>query len=121
MNTNNDKTYSISDLSKEYQITPRTIRHYEDEGLLSPERNGTQRIYRNRDRVRLHLIMRGKRIGFSLAEIKEIIMLYDSPAGEEKQKQLLLQKIEQRRAKLLQQQNDISSMLQELSNIESKL
>jgi len=121
MNTNNDKTFSISDLSKEYQITPRTIRHYEDEGLLTPERNGTQRIYHHRDKVRLHLIMRGKRIGFSLAEIKEIITLYDSPSGEEKQKQLLQQKIHQRRAKLLQQQNDINSMLDELNNIESKL
>jgi DNA-binding transcriptional MerR regulator len=121
MNNDKSKIYSISDLANECGITTRAIRHYEDQGLISPERQGTQRLYHARDKVRLHLILRGKRIGFSLSEIKEIINLYDLPHGEEKQKQLLQEKISERRAKLIQQQNDINSMLQELDTIKSKL
>ncbi len=113
--------HSISDLSKEFEITPRSIRHYEDKGLIQPARNGSQRIYSNGDRVRLQLILRGKRIGFSLAEIKEIIALYDSPSGEQKQTQLLLGKIKQRRLDLAQQQDDIETMLIELEQLENRL
>ena len=120
----NDKTttYSISDLAKEFGITPRSIRHYEDEKLISPERNGSQRIYRKGDRIRLQLILRGKRIGFSLSEIREIISMYDEPSGgEEKQTEFLLKKIEERRDALYQQQLDIKTMLAELDRLEARL
>ncbi len=121
MNDTNQKTYSISELSKEFAITPRSIRHYEQEQLISPKRAGSQRIYTKGDRVRLQLILRGKRIGFSLAEIREIITMYDSPSGEQKQTELLLGKIEQRRIALNQQQQDIKTMLIELSQLEERL
>ena len=75
------QTFTISDLAREFEVTPRTIRHYEDEGLLSPRRQGQRRIYSPRDRVTLALILRGKRLGFSLAEAREIIELYDAPQG----------------------------------------
>lgn len=114
-------TYTITDLSREFDVTPRSLRHYEDEGLIEPQRNGTARVYSNRDRVRLMLILRGKSIGFSLAEIKEIIDLYDLPQGAELQTQVLRAKISRRRAKLQQQQTDIEHMLHELDNIEAKL
>ncbi|WP_444994022.1 MerR family transcriptional regulator [Aliikangiella sp. IMCC44359] len=119
--TDQDKTYSISELSKEFNITPRSIRHYEDERLISPDREGSQRIYRKKDKVRLHLILRGKRIGFSLSEIREIISMYDLPSGEEKQKELLITKIAERRDALYQQQQDIETMLVELDQLENKI
>jgi len=121
MNTTSPKTYSITELSKEFGITTRSIRHYEQEQLITPQRSGSQRIYTKGDRVRLQLILRGKRIGFSLAEIREIITMYDSPCGEQKQTKLLLNKIEQRRDALNQQQNDIETMLAELSQLEQRL
>jgi len=114
-------SYSISELSREFGVTPRSIRHYEDEKLISPSRKGTQRVYGKGDRVRLQLILRGRRIGFSLSEIREIITMYDSPSGESKQTQLLLQKIKLRRSALTQQQQDIKNMLGELDQLESKL
>lgn len=114
-------TYTISELSKEFNITPRSIRHYEDERLIAPQRNGSQRIYSKGDRVRLQLILRGKRIGFSLSEIREIINMYDSNSGEEKQTELLLRKITERRDALYQQQQDIKTMLVELDQLEQKL
>lgn len=117
----NRTEYSISELSKEFGITSRSIRHYEDENLITPERRGTHRIYSSRDRVRLQLILRGKRLGFSLAEIREIIDLYDVPEGKQKQTKLLLALIEERRAALLQQRKDINYMLKELEMLEAKL
>ena len=114
-------SYSISELSREFGVTPRSIRHYEDEKLISPTRKGTQRVYGRGDRVRLQLILRGRRIGFSLSEIREIITMYDSPSGESKQTLLLLQKIKRRRAALAQQQQDIKNMLGELDQLENKL
>ena len=121
MNESNT-TYSISELAKEFGITPRSIRHYEDEKLIQPERNGSQRIYHKGDRIRLQLIMRGKRIGFSLSEIREIISMYDEPSGgEEKQTKFLLTKIEERREALYQQQEDIKTMLAELDQLETRL
>jgi len=116
-----EQNYSISELAKEFGITPRSIRHYEDENLISPQRNGSQRIYNKNQRVRLQLILRGKRIGFSLSEIREIMSLYDAPSGEKKQTLLLLEKIEQRRKNLNQQQHDIKTMLSELNQLEDKL
>ena len=115
------QTFSISQLAKEFNITPRSIRHYEDEGLIDPLRDGSQRIYSKGDRVRLQLILRGKRIGFSLSEIREIISMYDSPAGEKKQTDLLINKISERRLALQQQQLDINTMLGELDQLENRL
>lgn len=115
------RTYTITDLAREFDITPRSIRHYEDENLLSPERRGTHRVYHPGDRVRLQLILRGKRIGLSLAQIREILNLYTRPHGEEIQTQRLLEVLQQRRESLLQQQRDISFMLSELDEIEAKL
>ena len=118
---NDNQTYSISELAKEFGITPRSIRHYEDESLINPERCGSKRIYSRSERIRLQLILRGKRIGFSLSEIREIITLYDAPSGEKKQTLLLLEKIEERRLALTHQQQDIKTMLQELNQLEDKL
>lgn len=108
----NSETYSISDLAQEFSITPRTIRFYEDKGLLHPTRNGTTRIYNRRDRARLILILRGKRLGFSLRDIRETIDLYDG--GQGKQYQVTLEKVHERIAALHQQQKDIEVTLEEL-------
>ena len=114
-------TYTISDLAREYDITPRTIRFYEDQGLLTPSREGRQRVFSEGDNVRLRLILRGKRLGFSLSEAKEIIELYDVESGGERQLTYLLEKIEQRRVNLKQQQEDIKSMLLELKSVEKRV
>jgi len=106
-----ERTYSISDLAREFDVTPRTIRHYEDEGLLSPARNGKQRIYTARDRTRLALVLRGKRLGFSLAEAREIIDLYSAPQGEVGQLQALLEKLDEKRAILEDKRRDLESAL----------
>lgn len=111
---------SITDLSREFDVTTRAIRFYEDEGLLHPERRGRQRVYSNRDRVRLKLILRGKRLGFSLSEIADIISLYHSEPGETAQLDFFLEKIEQRRLLLLQQKEDIEIILGELGRIEDQ-
>ena len=116
-----ERHFKISELSEEFGITARTLRHYEDYGLLTPERKGNQRLYSYRDRVRLVLILRGKRIGFSLNEIKEILDLYELPEGEQIQTSFLLEKIQQRRDALIQQQSDIETMLKALHDIELKL
>jgi DNA-binding transcriptional MerR regulator len=111
---------SITELSREFDVTTRTIRFYEDEGLLAPERRGQTRIYNARDRVRLRLILRGKRLGFSLFEIKEIIELYDRAPGELGQLRHFLTKIEERRRQLRQQREDIEVTLRELSTAEAR-
>ena len=115
------QTYTISELAKEFEVTARTIRHYEDLNLVSPSRNGTQRVFSNRDHVRLGLILRGRRIGFSLGEISEIINMYDRPEGKKKQTSFLLNKVEERRQMLLNRQEDIKKMLSELDGIESRI
>ncbi len=115
------KTFTITDLAREFGITPRSIRHYEDESLLSPTRNGQQRVFTQRDRVRLQLIQRGKSVGFSLAEIKEILDLYDLPHGEALQAQVLKEKIADRRQQLKQQQKDLEHMFEELDVIENRI
>ena len=119
--SDSQNTYTISELSMEFAITPRSIRHYEDQKLISPRRNGSQRIYSQGDHVRLQLILRGKRIGFSLSEIREIITMYNLPSGQQKQTQLLLEKLSQRRVALNQQQQDIKTMLEALNQLEDKL
>jgi len=112
------KIFSISELSKEFDVTTRTIRFYESEGLLAPARNGQKRIYSDQDRVNLKLILRGKRLGFSLAESKDLIELYDPESGNTKQLETLLEKIEQQRALLAQQLTDIQLMQAELDDAE---
>ncbi|ARU56888.1 MAG: MerR family DNA-binding transcriptional regulator [Pseudomonadales bacterium] len=114
------KTYSISELAKEFDITTRTIRFYESEGLLSPERQGQTRIYSDQDRVNLKLILRGKRLGFSLAESRELIAMYDPKSGNIKQLQSLLNKIIEKRTALEQQLHDIRVMQHELDEAENR-
>jgi DNA-binding transcriptional MerR regulator len=114
-------TYSISALAKEFDVTTRTIRFYEDEGLLCPERRGQTRVYSTRDRVLLKLILRGKRLGFSLAECGELFNLYDPEHGNLAQLHLMLEKLAQRRAVLEQQLRDIKLMKTELDSAEIRI
>ena len=111
--------WGIGELASEFGITSRTLRVYEEEGLLDPERDGTRRIYNERNRVRLRLILRGKRLGWSLSEIRESFDLYDSSLGEQAQLELMLSKLEQRRETLIAQRDDIDSALQDLQQVES--
>lgn len=119
-NQNNELTYSIGELAKEFDITPRSIRFYEEQDLLTPERTGQTRIYCNKDRVRLKLILRGKRLGFSLAEIKNLFELYDSNANSMLQLEAMLQMTEQKRAILRQQLDDIQMLMNELDEVEKR-
>ena len=105
------QTFSISDLSREFDVTPRTIRYYEAEGMLAPAREGQRRVYSLRDRVTLALILRGKRLGFSLAEAQEIIQLYDAPPGEAGQLRLLLEKLAGKRQELEAKRRDAETAL----------
>jgi len=107
-------TYRIGELAREFAVTTRTIRHYEQEGLLTPIRNGHVRVFSRRDRVRLRLALRGKRLGFTLQEIKELFDLYDMASDERQQLEVFLDKLEKRRAMLEQQREDIAAMLQEV-------
>lgn len=113
-------TFSISDLAKEFDITTRTIRFYESEGLILPARNGQTRIYTDADRVKLKLILRGKRLGFSLLESKDLINLYDPVSGNIRQLDTLLGKIAERRKLLAQQLTDIKMMQLELDDAEAR-
>lgn len=113
-------TYGIAELAREFNVTTRTIRFYEDKSLLSPERQGQRRIYSPRDRVRLRLIMRGKRLGFSLDEIREMIDMYDNDPSEVAQLKLFLAKIRERKNVLTQQQADIAAILKELDKLEEE-
>jgi DNA-binding transcriptional MerR regulator len=107
-------TFTISELAKEFGISTRTLRFYEDQGLLSPKREGTNRVFSPRDRVRLKLALRGKRLGFSLAEIRDLFELYDVSRDEHKQLEEFLTRLERRRAHLEQQREDIEIMLHEI-------
>lgn len=112
-------TFSISDLSRLLDVTPRTIRFYEEQGMVAPERRGQERVFSARDMVALKLILRGKRIGFSLAECKELIGMYD-PSGNKKQLDRFLEKITERRELLQQQMLDIEQMQVELDTAEDR-
>lgn len=108
-------TYTISELAREFGVTTRTIRFYEDQGLISPKREGTARVFSSRDRVRLKLALRGKRLGFSIAEIRELFELYDVSRDEKKQLEEFLSRLDRRRAHLEQQREDIEVMLNEIN------
>jgi len=107
-------TYTIAELAREFEVTTRTIRFYEDKGLIMPERQGQRRVYSPRNRIRLRLIMRGKRLGFSLDEIRGIIDLYDADPTETAQLTHFIGKLRERQNTLRRQQKDINDTLEEL-------
>jgi DNA-binding transcriptional MerR regulator len=111
-------TYSISDLAHEFNVTTRTIRFYEEKGLLNPDRNGTRRIYSPADRTKLRLILRGKRLGLSLDESAEIILMYGTPGNNRRQLEKLIAKFREKRSDLRRQQQDLKAMLKELAEAE---
>ena len=111
-------TYSISDLAREFALTTRAIRFYEDCGLVTPRRNGRARIYGERERVRIKLILRGKRLGLALAEIGELLDLYEVARNERAQLSKFLALLADRRARLFQQKEDIDAVLAEIDGIE---
>jgi len=113
--------YSISELAREFDVTPRAIRFYEAEGLISPRRDGTRRIYTPRDRTRLKLTLRGKRLGLSLSEIRELIDMYESGRDERPQLERFLAVLESHRASLLQQRADIEAQLSEIQTFEKRV
>jgi DNA-binding transcriptional MerR regulator len=115
-----DQTWSIGELAQEFNTTLRTIRFYEDRGLLTPQRQGTARIFRDRDRVRLQLILRGKRLGFTLDEIAHVINMYDETPGERGQLAFLLSDINKRRDALLAKRRDLDEALTELDDLEKR-
>jgi DNA-binding transcriptional MerR regulator len=113
--------FSISELAQEFDITPRAIRFYEDQGLLAPRREGQKRIYTPRDRTRLKLTLRGKRLGLTLSEIRELIDMYEPGRDERPQLERFLAVLEAHRASLLQQRADIEAQLSELQAFEKKV
>jgi DNA-binding transcriptional MerR regulator len=108
--------FTISDLSSEFGITARALRFYEDEGLIAPVRRGTQRIYSHRDRARIAWVLRGKRVGFSLSEIREMIDLYDLGDGRQAQRQVALARCRERIDLLQRQKADIDAAIAELTD-----
>lgn len=114
------KTYSISDLAKEFDVTTRSIRFYEDQSLIKPSRRGQTRIYSPQDRVRLKLILRGKRLGFSLAETRRLFDLYDADRSSIQQLHTMLSLIDDKKEHLQQQMEDITVVLMELSSVETR-
>ena len=112
------RTYTITELSSEFGVTLRTIRFYEEQGMLSPARQGRSRVYAARDRVRLKLILRGKRLGLSLSEIAEIIDLYEVARDESSQALTLLNKLSTRKKQLIQQREDIEQVMHDIEQLE---
>ena len=113
--------FSIGELATEFDVTPRAIRFYEDHGLLSPKRAGQRRIYSPRDRTRLKLTLRGKRLGLTLSEIRELIDMYEPGRDERPQLKRFLAVLESHKASLLQQRSDIEAQLTELEVFEKKI
>ncbi|KGJ93619.1 MerR family transcriptional regulator [Thalassotalea sp. ND16A] len=120
MVTQKTATFSIGDLAREFDITTRSIRFYEDEGLLLPMRKGQTRIYNRRDRVRLKLILRGKRLGFTLAETGRLFELYDVDKTNTSQLATIKQLISDKKSALKQQLDDIKVVLMELDTLEKR-
>ena len=116
-----DQHFSIQQLSREFSVTPRTLRFYENKGLLAPARHGTRRLYSDRDRTRLRLALRGKRLGFSLEECRDIIDLYDpSRPGGSRQLLRLCEKIREHRAQLLEKLRDLEATLVAMDEVEGR-
>jgi DNA-binding transcriptional MerR regulator len=113
--------FSISELALEFDVTPRAIRFYEDQGLLAPRRAGQRRIYTPRDRTRLKLTLRGKRLGLTLSEIRELIDMYEPGRDARPQLQRFLAVLEEHKAGLLQQRADIEAQLSEIQAFEKKV
>ena len=113
--------FSISELSREFDVTPRAIRFYEDQGLLSPRRDGQRRIYTPRDRTRLKLTLRGKRLGLTLSEIRELIDMYEPGRDERPQLKRFLAVLESHRQTLLVQRADLEAQLSEIQSFEKKV
>lgn len=118
-NLTGEREQSIGEVTRAFGVTARTLRFYEERGLLRPRRAGQQRLYDRGDRTRLKLILRGRRLGFSLDEIEEIVSLYEAPQGEAGQLQLLLDRIAARRADLEQKRRDIAAVLRDLAQVET--
>ncbi|MEP7703038.1 MerR family DNA-binding transcriptional regulator [Paraglaciecola sp. 25GB23A] len=114
------QTFSIGELAKALDITPRSIRFYEEQGLLNPQRHGLVRVYFKKDRVRLKLILRGKRLGFSLAETKTLFELYDRNHNSKVQLETMLLMTAEKRQHMLQQLEDIQMLMNELDEVESR-
>ena len=114
------QTWTITELAEEFGITLRAIRHYEDVGLITPERRGTSRVFHARDRIRLQLILRGRRLGFSLPEIRTIVNMYDEQPGESGQLHYLLEQIAVRRTELERLRRDIEETMVELDRVEAR-
>ncbi|MGQ3214823.1 MAG: MerR family transcriptional regulator [Shinella sp.] len=113
-----DKFYTITELTREFGVSTRTLRFYEDEGLIHPERRGRTRLFRPADRRLILEILRGRRIGFTIAEIRDIIKVYKDPPGEVGQLELLMTKVSEKREELRQKRRDIEETLTELDNVE---
>jgi len=114
------QTYTISELAREFDVTPRAIRFYEDQGLLAPTRAGQNRVYSKRDYVRLKLTLRGKRLGFSLSEVGEMVDMYDRAKDEKKQLATFVALLAERRTQLLHQRAEIDEMLAEINAFEAQ-
>jgi DNA-binding transcriptional MerR regulator len=119
MTADRDRLYTVTELAELLGVTARAIRFYETKGLLSPQRAGSTRVYSYRDRARLQLILRSKKLGFSLADIREYLDLYDPTSGQAEQQRLLLRKVRGRIASLRQQQEALESTLAELRDLEA--
>lgn len=110
--------YTITELTREFEISTRTLRFYEDEGLIQPVRRGRTRLFRPADRHLVRQIMRGKRLGFSINEIREIIQIYREPPGEVGQLKLMIRRVEEKREDLRQKRRDLEETLSELDQAE---
>lgn len=114
------KTFSITELSQEFDVTPRAIRFYEDMGLLEPERRGMNRVYNHRDRTRLKLTLRGKRLGLSLSEVKQLVDMYESPSDTTQQLEAFLAMLQSHRQQLERKLADLQLTLTEIGQHEAR-